>query len=1101
MRCPGCQRENVEQAKLCAACGTRLHLTCAKCGIEVPTTAKFCPECAHQVPPRSSDRLPFESPDGYTPPHLAEKILSRRTAIEGEHKQVTILFCDLCDSTALAERLGSEAMYTLLNRFFEVALAEVHRYEGTINQFLGDGFMALFGAPLAHEDHAKRAVLAAIGIRRALRERHVELGHAHGVQLSARMGLNTGLVVVGKIGDNLRMDYTAVGDTTNVAARLQQLADPDTILAAEGTHRVVRDYVRMEVVGPVHIKGRTESVLAYKVLGLGLRRSPLQRSEGRPLSPFVGRIRELAGMQDLLAQVEGGHGQAVGIVGEPGMGKSRLLLEFQQTQTKRRATYLEGRCLSYGSAIPYLPVLDILRNNCGITEVDSTTGIIDKVRYALQEVGMTPEEWAPFLLDVLGVKNGTDRLSALSPEAIKARTFETLRHLSLRGGRQRPLIFAVEDLQWVDRTSEDFFTLLVESLPGAPILFLSTYRPGYRPPWMEKSYSTQIPLQPLSPQDSLSVVQSVLPTPQVHGPLAQVIIAKAEGNPFFLEELARSMGERSDLAPILTVPDTLQGVITARIDRLPDRPKQLLQTASVLGREFSLRLLGTVWEGPEPFEPHLRELMRLEFLHEQIGPEEPTYVFKHALTQEVAYGSLLERYRRPCHGTVGFGLEGLYAGRTDEVVELLAHHFGRSAESEKAIDYAILAAEKAQRRWANIEALAYFEAALKRLEGMPDTGPNRLRRIDAVIKQAEVKFALGRHAEHIQALEGIRSLVAGIADPQRSAAWHYWAGFLHSLTGGRPEVAIEHCRTAVSIADAAGIDEIPPYAESCLAQIYAVAGDPRRAVAAGERALATFERRGNTWWACRTLWHLSSAANALGEWGKSLEYCRRALEHGQAVNDLRLKAVGLWRSGSAHIRRGDPIEGLRCCEEALTLSPIPFDAATARATHGYGLITRGDVAAGTTELEAAVAWFDRSNLRYTHALFSLWLVEGYLRQGERTKARTTLEQILVTSREAGYRHVEGMTNRLLAEAILGEDPQTAARCLDAARSILEEIGARSEVAKTFEAQAELRRAAGDSPGARNLLERALAIFDALGSLDGPPRVRATLASLASSQPA
>jgi len=1095
MRCPGCQRENVEQAKLCAACGTRLHLTCAKCGIEVPTTAKFCPECAHQVPPRLSGRLPFESPDGYTPPHLAEKILNRRTAIEGERKQVTILFCDLCNSTALAERLGSEAMHTLLNRFFELALAEVHRYEGTINQFLGDGFMALFGAPLAHEDHAKRAVLAAIGMRRALRERHVDLGHAQGVQLSVRMGLNTGLVVVGKIGDNLRMDYTAVGDSTNVAARLQQLAEPDTILAAEGTHRMVRDHVRTEAMGPVHIKGRTESVIAYKVLGLGLRRSPLQRSEGRPPSPFVGRIRELAAMQDLLAQVEGGHGQAVGIVGEPGMGKSRLLLEFQQNQTKRRATYLEGRCLSYGRAIPYLPVLDILRNNCGITEVDSTTAIIDKVRYALQEVGMTPEEWAPFLLDVLGVKDGTDRLSALSPEAIKARTFETLRQLSLRGSRRRPLLFAVEDLQWVDRTSEDFFTLLVESLPGAPILFLSTYRPGYRPPWMEKSYSTQIPLQPLSPQDSLSVVQSVLQTPQVHGPLAQVIIAKAEGNPFFLEELARSMGEGSDLPPALPVPDTLQGVIMARIDRLPDRPKQLLQTASVLGREFSLRLLGTVWEGPEPFEPHLRELARLEFLHEQTGPEEPTYVFKHALTQEVAYGSLLERYRRLCHGAVGLGLERLYAGRTDEVVELLAHHFGRSAESEKAVDYAILAAEKAQRRWANIEALAYFDAALKRLEGIPDTEPNRLRRIDAVIKQAEVKFALGRHAEHIQALEGIRSLVAGIADPQRRAAWHYWTGFLHSLTGGRPEVAIAHCREAVSVADAGGFDDTRAFAECCLAQVYTVAGALKDALAAGERALAAFETRGNVWWACRTLWHLSSAANALGEWEQSLEYCRRALDHGRVVNDLRLKVVGWWRTGSTHVQRGDPTAGLRCYEEALALSPIPFDAAMIGAGEGYGLIKAGQVGQGIAQLAKAVAWFDRSHLRYTRSSWALRLAEGHLRRGERGQARVILEEVLTTCRELGYRHLQGVAERLLGECLIPEDPVAASGHLEAASRTLEEVAARDEVARVLLGQAELRRAVGDPDEARRLLKRALAHFESLGTLDEPPRVRAALAAL------
>src|SRR5215510_9114263 len=436
-----------------------------------PPANQFCHHCGQALaaPPTTATR--FASPLSYTPKHLAEKILISRSALEGERKQVTVLFCDLTNSTALAERLGPEAMHTVLNRFFELALAEVHRYEGTINQFLGDGFMALFGAPLAHEDHARRAVLAALGVQQKLHQESVDAGlpaggkeHAPPLQLSVRMGLNTGLVVVGSIGDNLRMDYTAVGDTTNLAARLQQLAEPGTILLSETTARLVRSEVRLEALAPVQVKGKTAPVVASRVLGPRPRRSPLAGLEERSLSPFVGRERELTALHELLAQAEVGQGQVVGLVGEAGVGKSRLLFEFRQRLSDRRVTYLEGRCLSYGSAIPYLPLIDILRHNAGITEGDGPEAMAAKVRVSLQEVGLDPDEGAPYLLQLLGVKEGTEPLAMLSPEAIKTRTFATLRQMSLRGSQRQPLILAVEDLHWIDQTSEACFASLVESL-------------------------------------------------------------------------------------------------------------------------------------------------------------------------------------------------------------------------------------------------------------------------------------------------------------------------------------------------------------------------------------------------------------------------------------------------------------------------------------------------------------------------------------------------------------------------------------------------------------------------------------------------------------
>jgi class 3 adenylate cyclase/tetratricopeptide (TPR) repeat protein len=1006
----------------------------------------------------------------YTPSHLAERILSYRSSLEGEHKSVTVVFCDIADSTTLSERIGPEAMYGLLNRFFETALAEVHRYEGTINQFLGDGFMAIFGAPLAVERHASQAVLAALGVRQALRERQGEIAGPGGGEIGVRIGLNTGLVVVGKIGDNLRMDYTAVGDITNVAARLQGLAQPGEILVAPATFDRVEALVQAEPLAPVLLKGKASPVAVHRILGLRTTRPAVEGTVGRPLSAFVGRDREMAELREALTHAEAGQGQAVGIVSEPGMGKTRLLREFRLDLKNRRVTYLEGQCLPYGGSIPYLPILDILRANCAVVETDSPEMVVEKIRAAVHEVDMEPALAVPYLLHVLGLKEDTGPLATLSPEAIQSRTFETLRQLCLKGSQRRPIVVVIEDLHWIDRTSEDFLAMMVESLAGMAVLFVATYRPGYSPAWINKSYATQIALRPLSEQHGLAVVASVLSARGAPDTPASEIVARAEGNPLFLEELAHAVVERGGVS--VSVPDTLHGVLTARIDRLPEETKRLLQVAAVLGREFSARLLGAVWEDADSLATHLARLTRLEFLYERTWEPDPIYAFKHALTREAAYASLLEGRRRMLHAIVGRCLEALHAERLDEATELLAHHFGLSDNGDLAVDYAIRASERAQKRWANTEALAHSDAALQRLDAMPDNEMNRLRRIDAVVKQAEVRFALGKHADQIAALERVRPLIDTCADPGRRAAWHYWMGFLHSLTGGKPDVAIAYCREASSIAHAAGLDEIQAFADSCLTQVYFFAGELARALDVGEHALVAFEDQGNRWWACRTLAHLSSIANAIGDWDRGLAYCRRALEYGRAMDDLRIKASALIREASTHVQGGAWETGLRLCDEAAALGPMQYDAAALRAIRGYGLIRAGRAPEGIAEIEQALAWYEQSHLRYTRNQFSLWLAEGYLRNGEPLRARSLAEEAARVSRELGYRCLLGMALRVQGQAQQGEDPTAAAEHLADAERLLERAGARNELGRTLLARAAAAEGVGDLVEAERFRQRA-----------------------------
>ena len=727
MRCSRCGADCLAGMKFCGQCGAPLVATCPSCGAGNPPEHKFCGQCGAPLDPPGVREPVAPKPDTAKP-----QIPGTVSTLPGEMKQVTVLFCDIVDSTPLTERLGPEGMRDLVSSFLESSLAEVRRYGGTAPQFTGDGFMALFGAPLTQEDHVQRALLAALAIQRALGGTG-ETHEADKMDLPVRMGIHTGPVVFGSVGDKLPMDYTAIGDTANVAARLQQAAEPATILFSEATYQLAQSYARVEPVGPLVLKGKADPITAYRLLEVSQARAALRPSTAARSTTFVDRQGDLAILNSFLRQVEIGHRQAVGIVGEPGIGKSRLLSEFQRQLGSERVTWIEGRCVSYGTAIPYLLLLDLLRSNCGILETDTPEAIIEKVRSGLERVGMDPDQDSPVLLHLLGVKDAGAAPALSNPEALKAKTFEIFRQITIKLSLERPLALVLEDLHCVDKISVEFLGFLAENIAEARILMLATYRPGYRPPWIDKSYAGQVPVQPLSRDDSFDIVRSVVNVERIIELATEKIVAKADGNPLFLEQLTLHAGEAKDLRSGLMVPDTIHDVVMARIDRLPEQLKRLLQMASVIGREFSLHLLSAVWRGAERIEDLLRELTRLEFLYERVVGDATVYVFRHALSQETAYGSLLERHRRAHHGTVGHALEHLYRDRRDEVAELLALHFGRSEEAEKAVDYAILASQKSQRRWANTEALAYFSDALSLLDTMPDTEPNRLRRIDAVL--------------------------------------------------------------------------------------------------------------------------------------------------------------------------------------------------------------------------------------------------------------------------------------------------------------------------------------------------------------------------------
>jgi class 3 adenylate cyclase/tetratricopeptide (TPR) repeat protein len=1083
MQCPQCQHENPAGAKFCNQCAAPLLLRCSACTTENQPGAKFCHQCATPLTtlastsgaPQPEMLAHFTSPQAYTPRHLAEKILTSRSALEGERKQVTVLFCDLANSTAMAARCGPDSMHALLSHFFELALDAVHRYEGTVNQFLGDGFMALFGAPIAHEDHARRAVLAALDLQRTLHAQHAALGEPYGVRCAFRMGLNSGLVVVGSIGDNLRMDYSAIGDTTNVAARLQQLAEPDVVLVSESTQRLIAGHIRLEALPPVQVKGISTPLTPYKVVGIRPQRSPLVVYGERVLSRFVGRERELAVLEELMAQVEAGHGQVVGIVAEAGGGKSRLLYEFCQRLAGARVTYLAGRCLSYGSTIPYHPLIDIMRHNCGITETDSPAILVAKVQAALQEVGLRADDAAPYLYRLLGVEADTESLTILSPEAIKDRTFETLRQMSLNGSQQRPLICEIEDLHWIDKTSEDYLATLVESLAGAAILLLITYRPGYRPPWLDKSYATQLALRQLAPQDGVVVVRSVMQQALLPERLEQVILAKAEGNPFFLEELTRAVLEYGDQQEAAAVPDTIQGVLMARLDRLSEAPKRLLQTASVLGREFSLGLLTAIWDGPKTPPLLLQELTRLEFLYERTGVAESTYSFKHALTQEVAYTSLLITRRQALHAAAGRALEALYSERLEEVQDHLAYHYAHTNAAPKAVEYLTLVAAKAMRSYAHAEAAATLQEAIRHAERLSAEARDRCV-FDLVVRQAECLFYLGRRQKAVTLLLGYQESVQLIQNPMLASAYYEQLALNYMFLGNR-EQAAHNAQRALEEAQRSQDALTTGRAYYALTLEDGFAGRLLQMVEHAKRAVALLEPTTDRLMLGRALYTLGGSYYFFGDLRRALEVSARVEAIGEAMGDRRLQTQGASFKGWALAACGDWEAGITACQKALACSPDAYETALDRGLLGYAYLEKGEHAAALQVLEQALQEAVQYRSAQVQSWFKAFLSDAYRLNRHFDQARDFAQQGLELARRIAHGWGAALAQRTLGRIAHSRGNLAEARAyLQEAHDTFASIHSRFELARTHLDLATLSHTQGDNEAAAVHLSTAHAWF-------------------------
>jgi len=1069
--------------KFCGQCGAKLAALCPQCGIENPPGFKFCGECGSPLGAAKAEVLaptpvsPSESPrstsptQSYTPPHLATQAFQSKSALEGERKQVTVLFCDLVGSTALAERLGPETMHLLLNRFFELALSEVHRYEGTINQFLGDGFMALFGAPIAHEDHARRAALAALGLQKLLAEHHAELGERGGVELKFRMGINTGWVVVGGIGDQLRRDYTAIGDTTNLAARLQQHAEPGAILLSEDTSRFLQGSARLEPVPPLQVKGKEAPVLAFRLKSMSFLQSDDAVLGSTSRSPFVGRQREMASLEELLARAAAGEGQVVGIAAEAGSGKSRLVYELRRRLWDRPILHLAGRCLSYTSGVPYVPILYMLRNAWEISEADDVAAVTDKVAAGLRRAEVEVAEALPYLLRLLGIEEGTEVLAELSPQALQVRTFRLVRQAILNESRRRLVVLEIEDLHWVDRTSEDFLSLLVEGLFAAHVLLIATYRSGYRPPWIEKSYATQITLSRLTDADSEAVVRAVLLRAELPEQTVGDVLGKAEGNPFFLEELARSLLEH----PGVLVPDTIQGVLMARIDRLPDEHKRLLQTASVLGREFPLNLLAAVWEQTGDVTALLSDLKRWEFLYEEPMAEEPRYLFKHGLTQEAVYQTLLTGRRRALHATAGKAFEALFTGRLDDVYDALSYHFSEAGEAEKAVSYLVLFAAQAARRYAHAEAEKALREALAHCARLPQKEADQ-RRLELILLMAESLLPLARFPETLELFLGEWELLDRLQESALAGRYRFWLAHTYSYLGDQ-EAAAANARLSIEAARRSRDTITEGRAWYVLCRDAFWSGRFSEGIKHGHQAVDLLERSADRWWQGQAYWVAGFHHYVLGQFGDAFRMMEKAEAVWRALQDPRLDPS--WSTGYFHASLGEFERGIEECTGGLERTQDPLNAAAALGFLGYAYLEKGDLPRAAEALEDSVERLRRAGMKQLQGWFSAFLAEARLLSGRPAEAGELAREALAVTEEVRIRYGGGMAQRALGRiACAAGEREEAERWLQEALESFSAIEAPFEVART---RLDLALVAGaGSAGAAAQLGEARRLFAELG---------------------
>jgi predicted ATPase/class 3 adenylate cyclase len=1064
MKCPCCKHENPLPLKFCGECGTRLTIICPFCGEPSAAAQTFCGECGARLL-KDAVSVQHVSPESYPPKHLAEKILRSKSTLEGERKQVTVLFADMKGSMELLADRDPEEARKILDAVLERMIDSVHRYEGTVNQVMGDGIMALFGAPLALEDHAVRACYAALAMQPAIRQYSDELRHGQGLPpIQIRIGINSGEVVVGAIGSDLRMEYTAVGQTTHLAARMEQLAAPGTTLFTAATLKFVEGFVAVKAHGPIPVKGMSTPVETYELTGLGMARSRLQAAAARGFTKFVGRSAEFAHMLQALERARAGHGEVIALVGEPGVGKSRLVWEFTQSHRTQDWLILESGSVSHGKASVYRPVTDLFKLYFQIGERDDPRRVREKLIGKLLTLDRQFEPLLSPLLFLLDLPTEDPGWEQLDPPQRRQRILQSCKRLLLRESKEQPLLVVFEDLHWIDNETQAFLDSLVESLPTAHIFLLVNYRPEYEHKWGAKTYYTQLRIDPLSGESAEALLNALLGEDLTLLPLRRLLIERTEGNPLFLEESVRTLVETAALqggrgayrlattTSNIQMPATVQAILAARIDRLDSEDKRLLQTASVIGKDVPHPLLQAIAGlSEEQLRQGLANLQAAEFLYEASLFPDLEYTFKHALTHEVTYTSLLHDQRRALHAKIVEEIEMRGSGRLDEHVERLGHHALRAELWESAAGYLRQAGEKAAFRSANREAVASFEQALGALACLTERRQHLELAIDIRFRIRNCLIQLGDFARMISRLREAEALARNIGD-ERRLGWVYCYLSSYHAVADTSRDAVEIGLAALQIAEALGDFALLVATRFFLGNAYSRLGGYNEAAAHLLRNVGALNHNlehehfgvagpAAAWSRNSLVWCYAE----VGKFAEGMAQGQEALRIARDANHSYALAGTYLHLGYLCVRQGNLPAAIDHLEQGLDIAnnhELPFFALRLRASLGHAYVLCNRLPEAESLLPLVVSEAEHRGMILHHSLYLSWFAELHLHSRRFEEALNYATRALDLARQRSEESSQAWVWHLLARvhASLSDEANIeAARCYREALSLAERL--------------------------------------------------------------
>jgi class 3 adenylate cyclase/tetratricopeptide (TPR) repeat protein len=1120
MNCQSCGHANREGARFCAECAAPLidTVTCPSCGTANPAQANHCDSCGRAL----AGAAPITAPQ--PPEHLAEKIRAGRIALEGERKQVTVLFADVIGSMELAEQSDPEEWRRIMDRFFSILCQGVHRFEGTVDKFTGDGIMALFGAPIAHEDHARRACYAALHLQRELAAYAAQL-RAQGFSFSVRMGLNSGEVVVGAIGEDLAMEYTAIGHTVGLAQRMEQLAEPGKAYLTQHTASLVEGYLALTDLGEVTIKGATAPLRVHELTGVGAARGRIDVQRRRGFSRFVGREQELATLESALELALAGQGQVIGVVGEAGVGKSRLCHEFAERHLAKGTPVYHLAGQAHARSVPLLPLLQLLRSYFGITERDSERTARERIAGRLLLLEKSFEEDLPLIFDFLAVPDPSRPPPRMDPEARQRQLLAFMKRLTHAQSAREPGVLVVEDLHWLDTASETFLANQVEAVQGTRGLTVLNFRPEYRAPWMSRSYYRQIALAPLGAEATEALLADLLGSdPSLDG-LTELIRERTQGNPFFIEELVQALIEAESLvgergayrlvAPVeeAAVPVSVQAVLSARIDRLSQREKGVLQAAAVIGKEFSEPVLTRVLDlPPQELEDSLRNLIAGEFVSEQELYPEAVYAFKHPLTQEVAYGSQLSERRGAVHTAVAQAIAARYPEHLEERAALVAQHWEAAGETLQAARWHARAAA-----WSGTndptQSLAHWSRVRELADVLSESDEAATLGLTARIFSLHYGWRLGISRGEAEALfSEAERMASETGDVRARAILLSTYGSVRGVGDGDLHEYARLQRQAIALAEESGDSALYVGIAPTSCHALSFTGELHEALATSDRAIELAEGDPTVGagiiFGCPYAWCLEFKGLNIGQLGE-LEQARRPIEQGAQLareqGDIEGLCFSHMFSALFADLAGEPEAALAHAQQALEIAErIGGSQSRAHAWWVLGLAerTRGEWQRAIEALERSLAIARESRTAVEGVAQRLALLgESYLGLGDTERARTLVQEGLEVASAQGNFPGETAASLALARVLLGSAGSAARAQIESALARALEL-ARETGAKAYEPMihvelAELARQSGDQEWHQRELREAHRLFGEIGASGHAERLAAELAMPAS----